>query len=178
MQALFGKAGLYIEIAGIVLAILSFSGMTDRIEKFLCRIRDDFRRNAPLMRQGLSAFLPTWGNFRKYGREALWQMFVYVTAIAVVAPFQPKARANLEALYGLILPWSAWKIIAVIILVAPVAYMIWATMNFVLGIGVYLLMSAVWRFFWLLSRPPSGVMGSIGLLFALSGPIMKLLGTG
>ncbi|WP_428409093.1 hypothetical protein [Hyphococcus sp.] len=177
MQALFGKAGLYIEIAGIVLAILSFSGMTERIEKFLCRIRDDFRRNAPLMRQGLSAFLPTWSNFRRYGREALWQMFVCVTLIAIAAQTEPKAKANLEALYGLFLPWTDWKIIDVIILAVPVAYMTWAAMNFILGIGVYLLMSAVWRFFWLLSRPPSGVMGSIGLVFALSGPIMKLLGT-
>ena len=161
MQELFGRVGLYVEVAGVLLAILSFSGASTRIEQVLARLRDDFRRNAPLLRHGLSSFLPTWGNIKRYGLEALWQVFTSFAIFAAAAKFQPEAQANLDALYALLLPWTTWKIAATLILIPPAAYTAWAVMYFLLGIVIYALMSFVWRVFCFLSRPPSVVMGSI-----------------
>lgn len=175
MQELFGRVGLYVEVAGVLLAILSFSGASTRIEQVLARLRDDFRRNAPLLRHGLSSFLPTWGNIKLYGLEALWESAALLAVIIIAMQFDPRAQAALASAYSVILPWAIWKIILLAMFAVPVLYMAWAAAYFVTGVIVLILMSVLWRIFWLLSRPPSGIMGSIGLLLALSSPLLRLL---
>ncbi len=178
LQSLFSESNLSLEITGILLAVLSFSGMTLKIEQALSRLRDWIRRYTPVLRNGLIEFLPTPKNIRRYGEHALWTNSVYVSIYVIGMLSESDSRANLYAFYAIILPWTYWKFALATVLFIPALYMLWALIGFVGGVIVYIILSIIGGIFWVLSRPPSGVMGSIGLMIALSGPLFKLTTSG
>lgn len=170
------RSDFLLESGGIVLAILSFSGLSVRIERGLQNLRRWIAAYAPVLRNGLSDFLPTPANIRRYGLSALWTMSVWVVLFIIGMQSEAESRANLYAIYAVVLPWTWWKVVAVIVGFLPGLYMMWAVIGFLGGVSVYLVLSVLWAIFWVLSRPPSGITGSIGLLIALSGPMMRILG--
>ena len=175
MQQFITSDGLGLEIAGIVLAVLSFTGATNKIERGIAFLRDWIKSFTPVLRGGLGDFFPTPQNLKRFGVSSLWTAFVtfLVTGFALYA--DPASRDWLTSNIDTMMRFERWQLIA-LALASPV--LMYAAVNFVgfiAGAAMYVGFSAVWLVFWGLSRPPSGVMGSIGLAIALAGPAMKAL---
>jgi len=175
MQEIFGNIPFLLQASGILLAILSFTGASKRIEIELSKLRNRIRTYTPVLRNGLSDFLATPTNIRRYWRSAIWTTGILLTGLAVMMQFEAEPKAKFDAIYELLLPWSLWKAGMTAALILPVLYMIWAIFGFISGVAVYILLTTIWAIFWALSRPPSGIMGSIGLAIALSGPTIRMI---
>jgi len=177
MQQLFGNSGYSVEMLGIALAVLSFTGASDKIERTLNSLRDWIRSYTPILRGGLRDLLPTPRNFMRSGGTALWAGFITVCVIALAFLMESsETRQSLYDMYALFLPWVWWKIAIVGIFAVPALYLTVTLITFVVGTVLYIVLSAVWAAFWALSRPPSGIMGSVGLLVAVLPPTIRFLG--
>ena len=177
MQQLFGNGGYSVEMLGIALAALSFTGASDKIERTLNKLRDWIRSYTPILRGGLGDLLPTPRNFIRSGGTALWAGFITVCVIALAFLMESsETRQSLYDVYALFLPWVWWKIALLGIFAVPALYLAATLITFVVGTVLYIALSVVWAAFWALSRPPSGIMGSVGLLVAVLPPTIKFLG--
>ena len=77
MQGLFDRPEYVIEIIGVALAALSFSGWAVKLEDGLSVLRRGLRAYAPVLGGGLGEFLPTPATVQRYGWLIL--RFIIVT---------------------------------------------------------------------------------------------------
>lgn len=135
-----------------------------------------WRGSAPIYKKLAPLLLPTRGNFSKHWKIAAWQIAVGAIAYGTLYPFFPTMQERLAYLIALGSPWETWKLMT-LATIGPIAiYYWWAACAFVVSLVMYIVVSILWRTIWVSSRPPSGVLGSIGILVALSNPIMRSLG--
>ena len=173
MQQLFGNSGYSVEILGIALAVLSFTGASDKIERTLNKLRDWIRSYTPILRGGLRDFLPTPKNFVTHGASFLWTVFVSVTVVGITVFYDPKMRDWLFNIAGVLGPFAWWKVAVTVPLLPLIMYVAACFAGLIVFGPLYIGLTVLWGVFWLLSRPPSGVMGSVGLVVTLLGPLMR-----
>ena len=173
MQDLSWHALFSTEFIGILIAVLGFSGADKWVERVMRRALENWRANAPGLGNEALSFFPSWRNFKRHWKTAGIMIIAFVAIYFLYLQHQPVASARIDYLLGLFTPWTPWKI-GIAIIAGPFAlYFIWALWTFLFGLAGYILMSIAWRFTWLLSRPPSGILGTIGLIVALYNPAMR-----
>ncbi len=175
MQEFLQSRFISLEFLGLLLAVLSFTGASEKIERGLSSLRSGVADYTPVLRRGLVEFLPTLANFRRHGSVAIRTMAVTLAITVFFMLFTEETRAELHSVYSLILPWSWWKAGMVAVLIIPATYIVATLITLVGGIIIYTVLTILWSVFWVLSRPPSGIMGSIGVLVAVAGPVLRLV---
>jgi len=175
MQEILPSHWLSLETIGITLAVLSFTGASEKIEATLVAMRKWVADYTPVLRHGLVEFLPTPANFRRHGGVAVYTMVVTLVIATLFMLLTKETRTELYSAYSLILPWTWWKALLITVLIVPTLYFFATLITLVGSVIVYCALTILWSIFWALSRPPSGIMGSIGLIVALSGPALRLL---
>lgn len=163
LQPTFSPSELPLEFAGLLLAVLSFSGAIHKIENALRNLKDRIYRFLPIMRIGISGFYLNPKNIKRNGMSLLSTAVITVIICVALMLTEPETRAMLANVYALILPWAWWKAALLIILVPIILYLEVVVFALIFFGTIYGLLTAIWYVFWLLSRPPSGIMGSIGL---------------
>jgi len=174
IQPTFISLDLSLEFAGLLLAILSFSGAIHKIENALNNLKDRVRELLPFLRGGIIGYMPTTENIKRNGLSFIWTAVMTVGLSVAVMLTEPETRQMLANIYALILPWAWWKIISLIILLPVVFYFSVIIGSVIVLIPIYFIMTMIWFIFWMLSRPPSGIMGSIGLALTLGTVSVKL----
>ena len=165
---------LTLEALGIFLAVLGFSGADKHVERGLNGLRDFVREWTPLFYMVALFGNPTWENLKKQWPVALKQMVVPLIVGLLIVPFDPGAQERLAFYYSMGEPWTYWKV-ALTVVAAPFALvLIWSVVGSAISVLLYVASTIVWRVFWVLSRPPSGVLGTIGLVIALASPLARL----
>lgn len=175
MQEVLQNRIISFEFIGLLLAVLSFTGATEKIEGGLSSLRSWVANYTPALRRGLVEFLPTPANFRRHGGGFMRTVAITVVIATLFMLLTDQTRSELYVVYSLILPWSWWKVILVVVLIIPTMYLLATFIGFIGGIFAYIVLTILWLIFWALSRPPSGVMGSVGLLVAVAGPVLRLV---
>jgi hypothetical protein len=163
LRPISSPSELSLEFAGLLLAILSFSGAIHKIENALKNLRDRIYRFLPIMRVGISGFYLNPKNIKRNGKSLLSTAVMTVIMCVVLMFTEPETRTMLVNIYALILPWVWWKAALLIILTPIILYLEVVVFALIFFGSIYALLTAIWFFFWLLSRPPAGIMGSIGL---------------
>ena len=154
------------DIVGISLALIDFTGIARHIEAGFAKYRDwerDHakdtleRRNRHLSPEGMRSF---W-SLRSTGVRLWDDLFIFGLGALALWLMDGFARLNE------ILPdwpnWVWWSLLLISPLIWVGLYMVSISFGMLLG---YWRATIVWRFFWLLSRPKAGVLGTIG--FALT----------
>ena len=176
MSFLSPVAVIAIDAVGISLALLDFTGSTRKLEAALRRHRDwyrEFRQYAHDERDGLK-------DIRK---QLNWKTHLLQIS-GLIAAFG--AGAILINLSGGTVDWSRYADLTsnwpswiwwLIPLALPAIWLAFYLGNtfFALSIGAFL-SSILWRLFWILSKPKSGIVGSIGLALTLLGATANMLG--
>ena len=162
-----------LEMFGIALALLSFSGADKSVEQALSSARIWVRHSAPFFQAMALIARPSWDNLLRQWKLALRHAAIALIAVLPLVAFDAGAQERLAWVSAMGAPWEIWKI-ATVLLLSPIALiLIWSIGNTVIGLSLYVTLSCIWRLFWLLSRPPAGVLGTIGLLIALAGPVSR-----
>ncbi|MEM1369187.1 MAG: hypothetical protein AAGG02_14500 [Cyanobacteria bacterium P01_H01_bin.15] len=157
-----------LNILGITLAVLDFTGIARHVEAGFVAYRAWERDHAQDTLERRNAHLSV------DGMKALWSPRatairlrddVFIFGLAALALWLADRFEKL----GTLLPdwpdWVWWSLLALGPLIWVGIYMASIYGGMLLG---YWRASIAWRFFWLLSRPRAGVLGTIGLLMTFA----------
>lgn len=163
-----------LELCGLVLAICSFTGTIHKLENALNSLKGRLRRLLPFIRGGILGYLPTWKNIKRDGLSFINTSIITVIMCVIMMLTEPETRLMLLTGYEFIISLTWWEK-TLLVIFSPVAlYLSGVITGIVILTPIYLIMTAIWFVFWLLSRPPAGIMGSIGLALTLGTFSIKL----
>mgnify|MGYP001165175539 CR=1 FL=1 len=99
MQEILQNRIISFEFIGLLLAVLSFTGATEKIERGLLSLRSWVADYTPALRRGLVEFLPTPANFRRHGASFMWTEFVNLAVMTAVLLYAPETREKVMSFY-------------------------------------------------------------------------------
>ncbi|MEM6414223.1 MAG: hypothetical protein AAF720_06150 [Pseudomonadota bacterium] len=156
-----------LEFAGLALAILSFTGFTDKIETGLDTLRYAILRSLPIMRDGVVSFIPTPKNIRRNFHPLTVSALLFCGWVIIGFLIEGDTRVALFGSLNALLTLPLWKTAALIVVTPFVLYFLMTAMSLILFGSIYFALTAVWFVFWLLSRPPAGLTGTVSFALAL-----------
>ena len=151
-----------LDVVGLALAVIGFLDLAPRCERFFRWLKDEaqeFADYAKELRRELWRFSESW-------RYLVFGAIRATVRVAVIVFFTALFSGSLGALIAAIpkWPWWGYAVAAPVVLAGEV---ILFALSCLFGRSLLLWLSVViWRLFAVLSIPPSGVLGSIGLLLA------------
>ena len=110
MQQVFGGDAYGLEVLGIVLAVLSFTGASSKLESALDAMRQWIRAYTPVLRNGLTGFLPTPRNFIDHGASYVWSISVMLVVFAVGMTLAPETHDMMMGMWQIFGPVTYWKV--------------------------------------------------------------------
>ena len=179
MQDIFTEASFPLEIIGITIALLGFSGADKWVEQALRTAMQNWQNNAPWVKSKALYYLPTWKNLKACWIQIVISFATFAAGCIIIWPLYLRdhavARARVDPILNAISYVWEWNIFAAmaIAIILTYAWYIFSLMAF--SFLIWLQIGILWRIVWLLSRPPSGVLGSIGLAVALYNPAIQYI---
>lgn len=177
MQGLFTEVSFSLEILGVLIAVLGFSGADKWVERSLRQAMENLKDNAPWAESEAMSYIPSWQNIGRRWREGGIWLTVTIAVYAIMWPVairdSERARSILDPIFEFLSPiwqWNPALIAVCVALFALLYYAIWMILCYQI---LSLTAGILWRVVWVLSRPPSGVLGSIGLLVASYNPLIS-----
>lgn len=159
-----------LDVLGISLAVLDFTGLTRHLEAALAKYRHYERNSAKeMLAERDIAF-----RFRElYSAKRIWKdltdKLVIIAAGFAFVLFTAYFFGDINKLWGLFaqIPVVVWFSLIWII---PILWILVHFLEQVLGFTVaYFLSMAIWSVLWVLSRPKTGIVGTIGVIITLLG---------
>lgn len=154
---------ILIDVFGLALAVIGFLNLADPIERYFRELKDNAAYAEKRMSETIKKVFPLHKNW--------WRLFLEGLRI-IVWPALPAfiAAAIVTGEYRTIWQWfqtTPWQILALFALLTPFAIFLLATLsritaNRLLKVTYWM----IWRMVSVLAYPPSGVLGSVGLLIA------------
>ena len=171
-----------IQIAGLALTVVGFLGLGDVLERDLGKFRRELLRELPESLKRSTGFWPAFrtemsrkvkeeledlsdpkqiftddfrGRYIKYGVPAILLLFVITFWWKDGSLFWAIVFVSLFAIVGFVVIWVQWTVI-------------WFAIE-------YVVCYVLWRVLHLLNKAPSGVVGSLGLIFAIAPFIIEYL---
>ena len=164
---------LTLDILGISLALLDFTGTARKAEERLRKTADKQRKRAKFYwRHGF--YMWKW----KYLKNDVQSFLTIVPSGVLLSLFIVWALGRWDNLvwYQVYLPdiswlaWWAWIFLAPAFLaLAYIAHRIFSTVAMTAGFVLF------YRLFWLLSRPKAGIIGTLGLLLPITTATLNTL---
>lgn len=160
-----------LDIVGISLALLDFTGASRKIEAALARFRDWEREFADYARVERSSIR----DLKKQRREFLdttWRTAIGLSIAGAIA-YRFGDFSRLDPYLPNWPEWAWWSLL----MAAPLLWVLYYIINHIVSLTIGAWISdIVWRFFWLLSRPKAGVLGTIGLALTFFDTALSLIG--
>jgi hypothetical protein len=152
-----------LDVVGISLAVLDFTGVARKVEAGLARYRDWERQSIHDFKGELASTFNlrhhlTWD---RQIRRLLTIIVMVVPAALVIWLWGDPSR--LSPYIPNWPEWVWWSLLALVPILYAVEYLLSHVIGMTLG---YVFSTVIWGVFWVLSRPKVGVLGTIGLLLA------------
>ncbi|MEM9668893.1 MAG: hypothetical protein AAF950_08200 [Pseudomonadota bacterium] len=152
-----------LDAIGIALAILDFTGASRRIEERLATYRDWEKAQAERSKAHRSELLS--GAWPKWLKHTMISLFLAGPPIVLLTLYLYWNQTHLSRWTE---DWPSWAF-GLLVAALPGIYLI-----YILLITLFTMSLSVWwsstlhRIFWALSRPPAGIMGTVGLTLTLA----------
>ncbi len=163
---------ILIDLSGFALAIIGFLNLADPIERYFRKLRDNAIIGEKEMSETIKKVFPLHRNW--------WRLFLEGLRI-VLWPFMPAFifAALITGEYKMIWEWfltTPWQVLIAYGIATPFAIFLLATFSRILANRlVKVTYWTIWRIVSILSYPPSGVLGTIGLAITVTSLSVKYL---
>lgn len=151
------------EIIGIVLAVIGFLNLSTKLDKMFSKMENGFVGYADWKISEARSFWPPHKNKRALAIDALQTFPIVIFLFVIVNVYTGWGRILIDAFQGLSLVWKITTIILMII--GYVLNELFTT--FILARIFAFISSLLSRSFLILSKPPSGMTGSVGLIISI-----------
>ena len=167
---------LTLDILGISLALLDFTGTARKAEERLRYVTKRQRKRAKIYRRwifdlkGTSGF---WGSFWAFTRDVLIMLII---ALCIVHVFDWWPGLKILLSYVPSVPEPKVLIYGVLIILAPAIWIgVFIVNSIVGGFIVVACLTVFHRLMWLMSLPKAGIIGTLGLLLPLTTATLNAL---
>ena len=163
---------LLIDATGLALAIIGFFNLAKPIEAYFQRVYDRSLAAEQRMNETIKRIFP----LHKNG----WRLFLQGVKM-LLWPYLPALLAGM-VVSGQTMPFwnwlnaTDWRILTAIAFATPIIIFIWITLARILANRLVKYESwLMWRMIGILAYPPSGVLGTIGLLITVASIVLNRL---
>lgn len=163
---------ILIDLSGFALAIIGFLNLADPIERYFRKLRDAAELTEKQMNQTIRHIFPLRKNWWRLLRQGMRVLFIEIAPFVVLAIV---ITGSVDEVWHWIRSVH-WGWLVLIIATAPIySFALWVFSRLLGNRITKYIAWLIWRIVSVLSYPPSGVLGTIGLAITIASLTSKRL---
>ena len=163
---------ILIDLSGFALAIIGFLNLAPKIEAYFRRVRDEAERTEQQMNQTIRRIFPLHKNWWQLLRQGMRVLFIEIAPFVVLAVV---ITGSVDEVWHWIRSVHWWWLVLIVATAPIYSFALWVFSRLLGNRITKYIAWLIWRIVSVLSYPPSGVLGTIGLAITIASLASKRL---